>query len=77
MAGEKYTTLSFSLVTYVKLLDEVKAFRLKTRPSGELATALDACEGKLKKYFITSSLESIYYYMALGESHTCTFVSNI
>lgn len=68
MAGEKYPTLSFSLVTYVKLIDEVKAFRLKTKASGELATAINACEAKLKKYFVASSIESIYYYMALSKS---------
>jgi hypothetical protein len=67
VAGEKYPTLSFSLVSYVKLLDDIKDFRRTTKASGELALALDACEAKLKKYFVLSSSESIYYYIALGE----------
>lgn len=66
MAGEKYPTLSFSLVSYIKLLDHIQAFRTRVRPTGDLELAIDACEAKLRKYFIYSSSESIYYYIALG-----------
>jgi len=67
MAGEKYPTISFSLVSYVKLLDDVKVFRATTKPTGDLAAALNACEAKLVRYFTFSSVESIYYYIAVGE----------
>lgn len=67
MAGEKYPTLSYSLATYVELLDSVQDFRHQHQVSEELAAALNACEAKLKKYFVISSRQSIYYYMALSE----------
>jgi hypothetical protein len=67
MAGQKYPTLSYALATYVELLTTIQDFRRSTRASGELASALDACEAKLNKYFIISSNQSIYYYIALGE----------
>lgn len=66
MAGEKYPTLSFSLVSYIKLLDHISAFRARVHPTGDLELAIDACEAKLRKYFVYSSSESIYYYIALG-----------
>ena len=66
MAGEKYPTLSYSLVTYVELLDNINDFRHSFQPTGQLAAALNACEAKLKKYFTISSRQSIFYYIALS-----------
>ena len=66
MAGEKYPTLSYTLVTYVELLDNINNFRRTFQPTDQVLTALNACEAKLKKYFIISSHQSIFYYIALG-----------